>query len=82
MHFVEAYDPDAAWVRQVVFRVWLSITWADVVGHPDPEQRRQHRLAGTGADYAEGIKLTDPRRMALYFAKYGAAGGNAPRRSP
>ena len=25
-------------------------------------------------DYAEGIKLTDPRRMAVYFAKYGTAG--------
>jgi hypothetical protein len=28
----------------------------------------------TGVDYAEGIKLTDPRRMAVYFAKYGTAG--------
>jgi hypothetical protein len=28
-------------------------------------------------DYAEGIKLTDPRRMAVYFAKYGIAGGEA-----
>ncbi|WP_207908674.1 hypothetical protein [Pseudonocardia endophytica] len=26
-------------------------------------------------DYAEGIKLTDPRRMAIYFAKYGTSGG-------
>lgn len=25
-------------------------------------------------DYAEGIKLTDPRRMAVYFAKYSTAG--------
>jgi hypothetical protein len=25
-------------------------------------------------DYAEGIKLTDPRRMAVYFAKYGTGG--------
>jgi hypothetical protein len=30
-------------------------------------------LAGTGVDYAQGIKLADPRRMAVYFAKYGAA---------
>jgi hypothetical protein len=28
----------------------------------------------TGVDYAEGIKLTDPRRMAVYFAKYGTGG--------
>ena len=26
-------------------------------------------------DYAEGVKLTDPRRMAVYVTKYGAAGG-------
>jgi len=45
------------------------------VNHPDPEERRKHRAAGTGVDYAEGIKLTDPRRMAVYFAKYGTAGG-------
>jgi len=39
--------------------------------HPDPEE---HRGAGTGVDYAEGIKLTDPRRMAVYFAKCGTVG--------
>jgi len=44
-------------------------------GFLDPEERRKHRAAGTGVDYAEGIKLTDPRRMAVYFAKYGTAGG-------
>ena len=31
----------------------------------------RHEAAGTGVDYAEGIKLTDRRRMAVYFAKYG-----------
>jgi hypothetical protein len=75
MRFVELYDPDAGRVRQVDFRAWLSITWANVVGHSDLEQRRRHRLAGTGVDYAEGIKVADPRRMAIYFAKYGTAGG-------
>ena len=43
-----------------------------LVDHPDPEERRKHEAAGTGVDYAEGIKLTDPRRMAVYFAKYGS----------
>jgi hypothetical protein len=38
------------------------------------EERRKHLLAGTGVDYAEGIKITDPRRMAVYCAKYGTAG--------
>ncbi len=41
------------------------------------EERRKHLLAGTGVDYAEGIKITDPRRMAVYCAKYGTAGVRA-----
>ncbi|WP_300008181.1 hypothetical protein [Pseudonocardia sp.] len=75
MGFTSVYDPDAGRIRSVDFRTWLSLTWAEIVAHPDAEQRRRHRLAGTGVDYAEGIKLTDPRRMAVYFAKYGTSGG-------
>jgi len=74
MGFITITDPATSGRREVDFKTWLSITWADVVNHPDPEERRKHRAAGTGVDYAEGIKLTDPRRMAVYFAKYGAAG--------
>lgn len=74
MGFTSINDPHTGQPRLVDFRQWLSITWADIVAHPDPEQRRRHLVAGTGVDYAEGIKLTDPRRMAVYFAKYGAAG--------
>jgi hypothetical protein len=59
---------------KVDFRRWLSITWADIVAHPDHEELRKHRAAGTGVDYAEGIRLNDPRRMAVYFAKYGTTG--------
>jgi hypothetical protein len=68
-------DPETGERRWVDFRRWLSITWAEIVAHPDSEERRKHLLAGTGVDYAQGIKLTDPRRMAMYFAKYGAGGG-------
>lgn len=53
------------------FRTWLSETWADVVAHPDPEERRRHVLAGTGIDFAEGLRARDPRRLAVYFAKHG-----------
>jgi hypothetical protein len=74
MGFTTIVDPDTGELCSVDFRTWLSITWADIVAHPDPEQRRRHRAAGTGVDYAEGIKLTDPRRMAVYFAKYGTGG--------
>jgi RNA polymerase subunit RPABC4/transcription elongation factor Spt4 len=58
----------------VDFRRWLSHTWADIVDHPDREEYRKHLAAGTGVDYAQGLKLTDPRRMAVYFAKYGSGG--------
>lgn len=53
------------------FKKWLSETWASIVGHPDPEQRRRHVLAGTGVDYAEGLRARDPRRIAVYFSKHG-----------
>ena len=53
------------------FAVWLSAAWADVVDHPDPEQRRRHERAGTALDYAEGLRATDPRRVAAYFTKHG-----------
>ena len=74
MGFTTLTDPDTGQRRDVDFKVWLSVTWAEIVAHPDPEQHRRHRAAGTGVDYAEGIKLTDPRRMAIYFAKYGTGG--------
>jgi hypothetical protein len=53
------------------FAVWLSRSWAEVVDHPDPEQRRRHQLAGTALDYAGGLRATDPRRVAAYFTKHG-----------
>ena len=53
------------------FAVWLSRSWAEVVDHPDPEQRRRHQRAGTALDYAEGLRATDPRRVAAYFTKHG-----------
>lgn len=56
------------------FRPWLSRTWADIVAHPDPEQRRRHELAGTAVDFLEGLKARDPKRLAIYFAKHNAAG--------
>ncbi|MDU7361409.1 MAG: hypothetical protein E7L00_09410 [Propionibacteriaceae bacterium] len=56
------------------FPGWLSTTWADVVAHPDPAERERHRRAGTGIDYAEGIRSRDPRRLAVYFSKHGVYG--------
>lgn len=53
------------------FKQWLSVTWADIVAHPDPEERRKHQNAGTGVDYGEGMRTSDPKRLAVYFAKHG-----------
>jgi hypothetical protein len=58
----------------LVFREWLSLTWADIVDHPDPEEKRRHIAAGTGVDYAEGMRTSDPKRLAVYFAKHGTFG--------
>jgi hypothetical protein len=56
----------------LTFRTWLSHTWADIVAHPDPDERKRHRGAGTRIDYAQGVKAADPRRVAVYFAKHGS----------
>jgi hypothetical protein len=55
----------------LTFKEWLSQTWAAIVAHPDPEQYRRHVLAGTGVDYAEGLRAKDPKRLAVYFTKHG-----------
>jgi hypothetical protein len=54
------------------YRDWLSAVWADIVDHPDPEQKRRHRLAGTAVDFREGERMRDPRRLAVYFTKHGS----------
>lgn len=54
------------------FPNWLSITWAKIVGAPLGSQARiDHELAGTGIDYVEGQRFSDPRRIAAYFSKHG-----------
>lgn len=55
------------------FRMWLSTTWADIVNTPDPEEKKKHLKAGTGIDYGEGIRASDPKRLAVYFTKHGSA---------
>jgi hypothetical protein len=54
------------------FRDWLSQEWADIVDHPDPEQRKRHLLAGTAIDILNGLRACDPKRLAIYFTKHSA----------
>lgn len=56
----------------LIFRDWLGAVWADIVNHPDPEQRKLHELAGTAIDFAEGERARDPKRAAIYFGKHGS----------
>jgi hypothetical protein len=53
------------------FKPWLSLVWADIVAHPDPQQYVNHLAAGTGVDIAEGLRGADPKRIAIYFTKHG-----------
>lgn len=55
------------------FQQWLSTNWADIVAHPDPIEREKHMHAGTGIDINEGLRSTDPRRIAVYFTKHSSA---------
>lgn len=52
------------------FAKWLSETWAQVVDHPDAEQKARHHLAGTAVDVRNGLKACDPKRLAIYFTKH------------
>jgi len=52
------------------FAQWLSESWAQVVDHPDAEQRSRHLLAGTAIDVRNGLKACDPKRLAIYFTKH------------
>ncbi|WP_235630512.1 hypothetical protein [Mycobacteroides abscessus] len=52
------------------FAQWLSETWAQVVDHPDAEQKARHRLAGTAIDVRNGLRACDPKRLAIYFTKH------------
>ncbi|UQX10651.1 rolling circle replication-associated protein [Candidatus Mycobacterium methanotrophicum] len=52
------------------FAHWLSESWAQVVDHPDAEQKARHLLAGTAIDVRNGLKACDPKRLAIYFIKH------------
>lgn len=60
------------------YEAWLSRTWARIVrrdaarhGHlMGPAEHARHLAAGTGVDYSR--RMTDPRRIGVYFAKHSA----------
>lgn len=72
-----------------VFELWLSRTWAGIVrrefesrrgtdgerlgNRMDPAEHARHLAAGTGVDFT--ARMTDARRIAVYFSKHGDARG-------
>ena len=71
-HYHLLMVPPTGTVNGERFREWVGRAWSEVVAHPDPQQREWHRAAGTGVDYAEGMRARDPKRLAVYFSKHGA----------
>jgi hypothetical protein len=50
---------------------WVSRAWYEIVGSGDP----RHLAAGTGIDWAEGLRMVDPVRVSRYFSGHAAPGG-------
>lgn len=44
---------------------WLSRAWYEAVGSGD----ERHLRAGTGVDWGEGVRASDPKRLGIYFLK-------------
>lgn len=63
--------PVPALVDGVDFKVWLSATWADVVGATGQE-RINHEAAGTNVEFGRTSRMSDPKRCAVYFLKHGS----------
>ena len=68
--------PCPALVQGERFETWLSRTWAEIVG-AEGDERIRHELAGTGVDFAAAARMTDPKRLAVYFLKHGTKSGDS-----
>jgi hypothetical protein len=67
-HFLTV--PPAEAETGIRWRQWFAATWADVLGVQGETRRaviavHEHRKAS--ADYAEGLRASDPKRVAVYF---------------
>ena len=60
--------PLPATVLDETVREWFARSWYEVVGSGD----ERHRLAGTGVDWSEGLRMADANRAAAYFTGYSA----------
>jgi hypothetical protein len=85
-HFHLFMPVPAVTARGVRFETWLSSTWAKIVTRSlDPVARAahileghhgRHVLAGTGVDFSKVGRMSDPKRLAVYFYKHGTKTGD------
>jgi hypothetical protein len=61
---------------------WVSVVWADVVNHPDPDQRAAMVRSGTRVSFEEAARYKDPKRVANYFTKHGLYRGKEYQNEP
>ncbi|MFD6872672.1 hypothetical protein ACFWD5_32150 [Streptomyces koyangensis] len=54
------------------YEAWLAAVWADIVAHPDPEDRARHEKRGAFVSKVEEGHVNTPAKLAAYFAKHGA----------
>jgi hypothetical protein len=56
----------------LVYDEWVLVVWADIVDHPDPEDRAKHAKHGAQVSEVEEGYVNTPAKLAAYFAKHGA----------
>lgn len=66
--------PPVAMAHMKAFREWLSLAWTTALQIADPDERANSLSAGTGVDFAEGLRARDPKRLAIYFLKESLGG--------
>jgi hypothetical protein len=63
--------------RMQEFRDWCSASWTAALFYgvnAAPGERERHLRAGTGVDFAEGLRARDPKRLGIYFLKESGIG--------
>lgn len=51
------------------FKAWLSLAWTESLKISDPIERAKSRAHGAHLSLAEGLRASDPKRLAVYFLK-------------
>lgn len=66
--------PPPTLVDGETFREWNARTWVEVVGATGEDRTKQLavHLGPKVVDYGQGMRASDPRRLAVYFTKHGS----------